>query len=272
MIPIADAVETAESSDELPSALAMFFQDTQGSVVLDRVEERWLLYQIQLDASDGLEAIAAAKHLAFSNLRLVIKNVVSFFKIYEPHRSKPESLFLDCVMAGIEGVYTAARKFDLMRNTKFSTYVVWWIKHHIRTELVFDRQAVQPIRVLTDMSTVTTKIVHHEAIPDFENTWVAKDATVPEESLETIELKDRLRYFLRYSRKISVKQRKILVEHYGLKGAPPKTYKALAMKMGLTTERVRQLEIEALRVAYQELSAGAFDKLDREFNDIGCLI
>jgi len=251
---------------EPDSPLAQFFRDTSGSVVLNKTDERHLLYLAQIGESK------AAQKLAFANLRLVITIVSAFFKKYQPHRSKPESLFLDCVMAGVEGVYKAAGKFDITKGTKFSTYVVWWIKHYVRSELVFDRNATQPIRVLTDMSKIQTAIVDHDSVPDLADTYVARDLPAEDVDYDTPKITWEMVELLETCEELSSKHRKILTEHYGLYNVNPKTYKALAQEMGLTTERVRQLENEALRILYLKMSKPAFNRLEDTFEEHGCLV
>lgn len=55
---------------------------------------------------------------------------------------------------------------------------------------------------------------------------------------------------------LSEREATILKLRYGLDGVEPLTLKEIGQKVGLTRERVRQLEIEALRKLYQKLQPG----------------
>jgi len=72
------------------------------------------------------EGLIAQEELVRHNLRLV----VSIAKRYT--RGKPTSLtFLDHVAEGAMGLMVAAERYDWETGNKFSTYAVWWIRHHI---------------------------------------------------------------------------------------------------------------------------------------------
>ncbi|GIX31207.1 MAG: RNA polymerase sigma factor RpoS [Porticoccaceae bacterium] len=66
----------------------------------------------------------------------------------------------------------------------------------------------------------------------------------PEEALEEDELSQEVAALLR---RLGEKQREVLVRRFGLMGHEPQTLEEVGRAVGLTRERVRQIQIEALR-------------------------
>jgi len=82
--------------------------------------------EVWADWHKAREGLIAQEELVRHNLRLV----VSIAKRYT--RGRPTSLtFLDHVAEGAMGLMVAAERYDWETGNKFSTYAVWWIRHHI---------------------------------------------------------------------------------------------------------------------------------------------
>jgi RNA polymerase primary sigma factor len=74
--------------------------------------------------------------------------------------------------------------------------------------------------------------------------FVAGDEPLPEEAVE-LELRSQaLRQALAA---LPERERQVLELRYGLDGAEPKTLEEIGQQLGLTRERVRQIELESLR-------------------------
>ena len=111
--PVLDAVE----GHELPGttdALTLFMTRAGRYPLLTAAEEVALAKRIERGDA------AAKERMINSNLRLVI----SIAKRYQGH----DVPLLDLVQDGVIGLNRAAEKFDWRRGFKFSTYATWWIR------------------------------------------------------------------------------------------------------------------------------------------------
>jgi RNA polymerase primary sigma factor len=220
----------------------------------------------------------ARQHLAAGNLRLVIS-------IAKRYRGQGLS-FLDLIQEGNIGLLKAVDKFESHRGLKFSTYATWWIRQgvtraireHARTVRVPSQRAGQAGRVRAAMQT----FVHaHGHKPNLEESAAAaglspKDAefmlridsptlslTQPilhrDEELSQLlpcpELEDpaseldRQALRTRISKIISrltSREREVIQRRFGLGGRDRQTLKEVGMCLGVTRERVRQVEQAAL--------------------------
>jgi RNA polymerase primary sigma factor len=103
-------VEIVEPSD----GLALFMNRAGRYRLLTAPEEAALAKRIE--RGDG----AAKERMINSNLRLVI----SIAKRYQGHNLP----LLDLIQEGVIGLNRAVEKFDWRRGYKFSTYATWWIR------------------------------------------------------------------------------------------------------------------------------------------------
>ncbi len=87
--------------------------------LLTRDEERELAFRIQENKDEE-----AAFKLVTANLRLVVKIALEFQRVWMQN-------LLDLIQEGNIGLMQAARKFDPLKNVKFSYYASFWIKAYI---------------------------------------------------------------------------------------------------------------------------------------------
>ena len=74
--------------------------------------------------------------------------------------------------------------------------------------------------------------------------FVAGDEPLPEETVELNLRSEALRHALA---SLPQREREVVVMRYGLTGAEPQTLEEIGRRLGLTRERVRQIELESLR-------------------------
>lgn len=231
----AHACRQSRSTGE--ESLGDYFQAISRYPVLTREEE--IVFAARARDGDA----AALDQLVCANLRFV----VSVAKTYQ-HRgvSLP-----DLINEGNLGLLRAAERFDEARGVKLITYAVWWIRQAMIQAMADQGETVRiPLartselrqeRRLRSVSIDTpaesgTDANPLELIPD--ETSAAPDAQMLEseqtESLAALMCT------------LNSRQARVLRLHYGLDGGEAMTLEQIGERLGITRERVRQIENRAL--------------------------
>ena len=261
---------TAEGTTD---ALQLFLREAGRRPLLSAAQEVELAKRIERGD------LSAKTQMIEANLRLV----VSIAKNYR-NQGLP---FLDLIQEGTLGLIRAVEKFDWRRGYKFSTYATWWIRQAVARALADKGRTIRmPVHVVERMQRVgraeralwaqlgrepTVDEVADEASlpvaqvrevrsaarasssldqPVGENEdatlgdFVAGLEPLPEEVVETTLRSEAL---LRGLQKLPARERQVVILRYGLLGEEPTTLEEIGRRLGLTRERVRQIESESLR-------------------------
>lgn len=221
----------------------------------------------------------ARRTMIEANLRLVVRLASRF-----AHTGVP---LLDLVEEGNIGLIRAVERFDPERGCRFSTYAGWWIRQSMQRAVVRQGRTVRlPIRVHETLRRVEkaseelTKIL--ERIPSsdeiaaytgFDSPTVEKIRDVGRSGI-SLDLRDedddhsygdrispegefdpgvklwqkKLHSLLAaHLEELNPRQQEILIRRFGLDGEEPMTLKELAGKCRISRERVRQIEMAALK-------------------------
>ena len=267
------ADEVDEGAPQTRDPLKLYVRQIGGGRLLTRDEERELARR--KDAGDE----AAKRRLIECNLRLVM----SLTRNYR-HAGVP---LLDLIQEGNLGLIRAVEKFDYRMGYKLSTYATWWIRQAITRALadqgrlirlpvhVSDqaRRVMRTRRVLAQKHNREPTVAEIAAESGYTEARVADLIDLVEDaiSLETplgengslysdlIESEDAERpdrVTTEHIRAAEVREaldrieprlRQLLVLRFGLEGKPPQTLDDIGRELGVTRERVRQLETRAFR-------------------------
>ncbi|MBN1661806.1 MAG: sigma-70 family RNA polymerase sigma factor [Anaerolineae bacterium] len=128
----------------------------------------------------------------------------------------------EALPAGRIGLWRAIQGYDPTRGTAFSTYAWVAIYRHVH------RRAIELNRDT------------HVEVREMSAAWVLPDPVGALERKVTIHALHDL------VNRLPNRLRRIIVERYGLGKQPPRTLNALGEQLGISGERVRQLQQEAL--------------------------
>jgi len=168
--------------------------------------------------------------IARCNLRLV----VSIAK----RRVTPDQNFFELVSDGNLSLLRAVEKFDFARGNKFSTYASWAIMKNYARTIPGEYRHRERFRT------------SHDEL--FSATQEERGNPIVEESMQ----QDRESKVQRILRRLDDREQQIIIGRFGLDHSrEPLTLKQVGTELGVTKERIRQIEARALnklRLAAQE--------------------
>ena len=190
----------------------------------------------ELDLVEALqaEALEVRNQIIRANLRLVVSLVKKL--------RRDDHDLAELVSDGYVALMRAVERFDFSRGYKFSTYASWVIINSSIRDSARDHRRDR-------LRTGTEEML--EAAPDHRN-----DDYPCEVEQELCQ--DAIRRMLV---PLNDRERKIIVSRFGLEGTCQKTLSQLGKELGITKERVRQLENRARFKLREIAEAQKFDPM-----------
>jgi RNA polymerase primary sigma factor len=241
--------------------------------LLTPVEERELARR--KDEGDEL----AKQKLIESNLRLVMSITRNYTRADVP--------LLDLIQEGNLGLIRAVEKFDWTMGYKLSTYATWWIRQAVQRALAEQSRTIRlpvhiadqvrriqrarralgqqlnrdptideiaeeteltPLRVQELLDLVQEHVSLETPVGDGESVMsdLIEDTSAIEPEAETA-LRLRSMELARALAQLKPRLQRVLILRFGLDGSAARTLEQVGVELGITRERVRQLETRALR-------------------------
>ena len=267
------AAPIAAPQETTTDALQLFLREAGRHHLLTAAQEVELAKKIERGD------MPAKQQMIQANLRLV----VSIAKNYR-NQGLP---FLDLIQEGTLGLIRAVEKFDWRRGFKFSTYATWWIRQAVARALADKARTIRmPVHIVERLQkmnraerTLWTQLGREPTLEEIAEEaslplqqalevraaarastsldqpvgeaedavfgdFVAGEGPLPEEEVEVSLRSQALKAALDA---LSDRERQVVILRYGLADSEPKTLEEIGRRLGLTRERVRQIETDSLK-------------------------
>ncbi|MBD2180711.1 RNA polymerase sigma factor, RpoD/SigA family [Planktothrix sp. FACHB-1355] len=243
--------------------------------------EEWA-EQAHLDRAEMMSVLAKGKQAKHRMIEANLRLVVSVAKKYQKRGVE----FLDLIQEGTLGLERGIEKFDPKQGYKLSTYVYWWIRQGMTKAISQQGRTIRlPSHIyerLTKIKKIQRQLFHDlgrngtpseiAQVLEIETSEVRKllliarrpfsldlrvgenqdtefvemledESPSPEEYMMGEALRDEVGQLLA---ELSPRQREVVILRFGLENNQAQSLQQIGELLGLSRERVRQIEMQAL--------------------------
>ncbi|HEX4480475.1 MAG TPA: sigma-70 family RNA polymerase sigma factor [Rudaea sp.] len=268
LLAFVDAVETPD--DEARDSTGLYLNEIGLIPLLDAQQEWSLAERVQVGDAE------ARSQMIEANLRLVVSVARSYVG-----RGVP---MLDLIAEGNLGLIRAVEKFDPSRRLRFSTYAVWWIRQSVQQAVMQQSRTIRvPVNILrefaqllrarrqfiaanartpsvdelaqavnksaqevTQLFSVTERISSLDApLSENDDRALIEQLVIEGDASSKVEEMPSSRIAALIVQ-LPDRQRLVLERRFGLNDRGVQTLAEIADELGVTRERVRQIQTEAL--------------------------
>jgi len=262
----------ATVAEHYDDAVKLYLRDIQKLKLLTHDEEKELAARIDLGDK------AARDRMIVTNLRLVVKMAKRYM-----NRGLP---FLDLIEEGNLGLIKAVDRFKLSKECRFSTYASWWIRQSMERALENQSRTIRlPVHVsdqIGKMIRATRELMRQlnrepttREVADCLDVGVSQvcklqvllkrtysidqplgdtDFTLGDtieditnaSPIDLIENLNKFELVSQWLETLSGTEKQILILRFGLNDKTPQTLDTIGKSLGVTRERIRQIEVKAL--------------------------
>lgn len=269
---ILELIDAVEPQDHEARSSTSAYLNEIGLIGLLDAQAEWSLAE-RVQAGDA----EARRRLIEANLRLVVT-------VARPYVGRGV-LLMDLIAEGNLGLMRAVEKFDPSRRLRFSTYAVWWIRQSVQAAIMNHGRTVRlPVHVLRELAQVLRAerelAANQGTSPSLDQIAAAAGKSVQEvaqlflvsERIGSLEaaaesgertlighIQDGDEVVSGASAAISSarlgkwlaglgeRQRIVLARRFGLDGTPLQSLADIGRDLGISRERARQIQEDALR-------------------------
>jgi RNA polymerase primary sigma factor len=149
--------------------------------------------------------------------------------------------YSDLIQEGNKGLFKAADKFEPERGNKFISYAVNWIRQSI-LEALNKRNALKSSE-LPDETNAEDNFIDYEVYKDIDIDDAYLDVSDDERRREK-DIRDITQFLLTG---LTSREKYIICQYNGINEKKPKTLEEIGNSLGLTKERVRQINEKAMK-------------------------
>jgi RNA polymerase sigma factor (sigma-70 family) len=227
--------------------------------------------------------------LVGANLRLVVK-CAGYYRF--SHHDIEE-----LTAEGNRGLMIAAEKYDPTIGTRFSTYATWWIQQSIRMAVNSSHTIRTPVRRASQLAKLMTSNAYDHDSEEQDIAKLSEETNISEEEVvkllkcrtqlvpmdapfpggdgaatlqsaipsgdvaadaQLIE-SERLHLLRELVQKMQEPKRQVLTLRFGLDNQPVQTLEEIAVVLNVTRERIRKIQLEAVRILQEEFQKLGFN-------------